>query len=41
LDMRTNKLVKAFIKGRDLSLESHQTELYHRYSEKYHPEKTE
>ena len=41
LDMRTNKLVKAFIQGRDLSLESHQTELYHRYSEKYHPEKTE
>ncbi len=34
LDMRTNKLEKAFIKGRDLSLETHQTELYKRYSKK-------
>jgi imidazolonepropionase-like amidohydrolase len=35
LDMRTNKLTKAYIEGRDLSLESHQTELYKRYSNKY------
>ncbi|WP_375239997.1 amidohydrolase family protein [Aurantibacter sp.] len=34
LDMRTNKLEKAFIQGRDISLESHQTELYKRYSKK-------
>lgn len=34
LDMRTNKLSKAFIQGRDISLESHQTELYHRYNSK-------
>ncbi len=35
LDMRTNKLTKAYIQVRDISLESHQTELYKRYSEKY------
>lgn len=35
LDMRTNKLEKAYIQGRDISLESHQTELYKRYSDKY------
>ena len=35
LDMRTNKLTKAFIQGRDISLETHQTELAKRYSEKY------
>lgn len=35
LDMRTNKLSKAFIQGRDISLESHQTELAKRYSDKY------
>jgi len=35
LDMRTNKLSHAFIQGRIISLESHQTELYHRYTEKY------
>ncbi|WP_034059804.1 amidohydrolase family protein [Lacinutrix jangbogonensis] len=35
LDMRTNKLSKAYIQGRDISLESHQTELYKRYSKKY------
>ncbi|WP_010231212.1 amidohydrolase family protein [Gillisia marina] len=39
LDMRTNKLTKAFIQGRELSLESHQTELYHRYSDKYENQK--
>ena len=35
LDMRTNKLTKAYIQGRDISLESHQTKLYKRYSDKY------
>jgi len=40
LDMRTNKLTKAFIQGRELSLESHQTELYHRYSDKYESQKS-
>ncbi|SFU43576.1 Imidazolonepropionase [Pustulibacterium marinum] len=34
LDMRTNIISKAFIQGRDISLETHQTELYHRYNEK-------
>ena len=34
LDMRTNILSNAFIDGRALSLETHQTELYTRYSEK-------
>ncbi|GLB53691.1 hypothetical protein NBRC110019_27320 [Neptunitalea chrysea] len=34
LDMRTNNLFKAFIQGRDISLESHQTELYNRYNQK-------
>ncbi len=35
LDMRTNILTKAFIDGRDISLETHQTKLWKRYSEKY------
>lgn len=35
LDMRGNIPVKAFIDGRDISLESHQTELWKRYSKKY------
>jgi len=35
LDMLTNKLTHAFIDGRKLSLESHQTKLWKRYSEKY------
>lgn len=35
LDMRTNQLIRAFIDGRQLSLETHQTELWKRYSEKY------
>lgn len=34
LDMRTNQLTHAFIDGRHLSLETHQTELWKRYSEK-------
>lgn len=35
LDMRTNILTKAFVQGRDISLETHQTELAKRYSDKY------
>jgi len=35
LDMRTNNLTNAFIDGRNISLESHQTELWKRYSKKY------
>ncbi|MGY5847618.1 amidohydrolase family protein [Salegentibacter sp. HM20] len=35
LDMRGNIIEKAFIQGREISLESHQSELYKRYMEKY------
>ena len=35
LDMRTNILNEAFIQGRKISLESHQTKLWKRYSDKY------
>lgn len=35
LDMRTNILTHAFIDGRSISLESHQTTLWKRYSNKY------
>ena len=35
LDMRTNILNEAFIQGRKISLESHQTKLWKRYSNKY------
>ncbi|WP_062061020.1 amidohydrolase family protein [Aquimarina longa] len=35
LDMRTNQLEKAFIQGRNISLESHQTKLWKRYQNKY------
>ncbi|MEO9513794.1 MAG: amidohydrolase family protein [Flavobacteriaceae bacterium] len=35
LDMRTNQLSKAFIDGRDISLETHQTKLWKRYTNKY------
>ncbi|MBQ4822668.1 amidohydrolase family protein [Aquimarina sp. MMG016] len=35
LDMRTNQLEKAYIQGREISLESHQTKLWKRYSDKY------
>ncbi|WP_405566533.1 amidohydrolase family protein [Polaribacter sp. Asnod6-C07] len=38
LDMRTNQLTKAYIQGRDISLESHQTKLWKRYSNKYKTE---
>lgn len=35
LEMRGNILTKAFIQGRDLSLETHQTKLWKRYANKY------
>lgn len=35
LDMRTNILIHAFIQGRKISLETHQTKLWKRYSNKY------
>jgi imidazolonepropionase-like amidohydrolase len=35
LDMRGNRLLKAWIQGREISLETHQTELYDRYSNKF------
>ncbi len=35
LDMRTNLLSKAYIDGRDISLETHQTKLWKRYMNKY------
>ncbi|WP_299061053.1 amidohydrolase family protein [uncultured Polaribacter sp.] len=35
LEMRGNILTKAFIQGRDISLETHQTKLWKRYSNKY------
>jgi imidazolonepropionase-like amidohydrolase len=35
LDMRTNKLTNAFIQGRKISLETHQTKLWKRYADKY------
>ena len=38
LDMRTNIVTHAFIDGRHLSLETHQTKLWKRYSEKYEQE---
>ena len=39
LDMRTNIIPKAFIDGRDLSLETHQTKLWKRYSGKLESQK--
>lgn len=35
LDMRTNKLTEAFIQGRKIDLETHQTRLYQKYKTKY------
>ena len=40
LDMRTNKLTKAYVQGRDISLESHQTELAKRYGDKVEQNKS-
>ncbi len=39
LDMRGNQLTHAFIDGRAISLETHQTELWKRYMEKYNDRK--
>lgn len=39
LDMRTNQLTEAFIQGRRISLKSHQTKLWKRYSNKYQVQK--
>ena len=39
LDMRGNILSHAFIDGREISLETHQTELWRRYSKKYEEQK--
>jgi len=41
LDMRTNILSHAFIDGREVSLETHQTELWKRYSNKYKDKESE
>jgi imidazolonepropionase-like amidohydrolase len=38
LDMRTNKLTEAFIQGRLIDLENHQSQLYNKYKEKYNQE---
>ena len=38
LDMRGNVLTEAFIQGRKISLESHQTKLWKRYSNKFKSE---
>ena len=38
LDMRTNQLSHAFIDGRNISLETHQTKLWKRYMKKYESE---
>ena len=39
LDMRTNQLSHAFIDGRAISLETHQTKLWKRYTDKYNNKK--
>ena len=39
LDMKTNVISEAFIDGRQISLESHQTEFYKRYKGKYEEKK--
>ena len=41
LDMRTNNISHAYIDGRKISLETHQTELWDRYSKKYKKQKSE
>ncbi len=40
LDMKSNVITNAFIDGRAISLESHHTELYERYKQKYEDQKT-
>jgi imidazolonepropionase-like amidohydrolase len=39
LDMKTNVISLAFIDGRQISLESHHTELYQRYKGKFEQQK--
>ena len=39
LDMRSNKVSHAFIDGREISLETHQTQLWKKYSNKFKAEK--
>lgn len=41
LDMRGNKLLNAWIQGREISLDTHQTELYERYSNKFNAAKAQ
>lgn len=41
LDLQGNRLTLAFIDGRKISLESHHTQLYKRYKEKYEEESEE
>ena len=38
LDMRTNQISDAYIQGRKISLETHQTKLWKRYSNKFKAE---
>jgi len=40
LDMITNRVTQAFIEGKEIDLTNHQTELYHKFSEK-HGQKTQ
>jgi imidazolonepropionase-like amidohydrolase len=35
LDMRTSKITQAFIHGRQVELDNHQTQLYHKFTDKY------
>ena len=35
LDMRTNKVTKAFIRGKDINLDNIQSQLYRKYMTKY------
>ncbi len=35
LDMKSSKVIHAFIQGREVSLENKQSQLYERYKQKY------
>jgi imidazolonepropionase-like amidohydrolase len=35
LDMRTNNVTRAFMRGRDINLDNVQKQLYRKYKEKY------
>jgi imidazolonepropionase-like amidohydrolase len=39
LDMKTNLITNAFIQGREISLENHQTQLFDKYKKKYEAKK--